>query len=70
MAQPKTITVGELRDKLAEYDRDCELTFGGGNLSLYRVKNRLYNDAAKTKVLRVQLEFNELYEITLDPTAE
>lgn len=64
MAQPKTITVKELRRHLAGLDDDCEIYFGSGDLSLYRVKNRRYNDDAKTKVLVAQIEFNELY--TLD----
>lgn len=55
----KTITVGELRDELRLYADDTPLFFGTGNLSFYRVKNR---DGDPDDL--VQIEFNELYEIT------
>ena len=63
----KTITVGELRVRLlnqlnALNDNDT-VTFGGGRLSLYRLKNR----GPKTGVQMVDIEFNEAYEVTMDP---
>lgn len=63
---PKTITVGELRTRmLAELNAmhdDDEVTFGGGRLSLYRTKDR----GPVTGRRLVDIEFNEVYEVTGD----
>jgi hypothetical protein len=69
MANQKTITLGELRHNLTsllELPDDTEITFGGGNLSFYRFKNYLYRADDKTPQI-VNLEFNELFEVTMDP---
>jgi hypothetical protein len=68
MNKIKTITVAELRVRLlnelnALNDND-QVTFGGGRLSLCRPKNR----GPKTGAKVVDIEFNELYEVTLDPS--
>lgn len=55
----ESITVGELRDALAEFPDDADVVFGGfpeGNLMFYRFKTR----GPKT----LQMEFN------LEPWAE
>ena len=62
MTKPYTITVGELLDRLKNYDRSDNLFFGGGDLSFYRVKSR--GDKL------VGIEFNQLYQVTEDPDAE
>lgn len=61
---PKTITLGYLRESLSEYPDDTEIYFGVGDLSFYRPKPRNNGRPAL-----VQIEFNELYEITHDPDA-
>ena len=69
MNKPKSITVGEWRHELTEllsYPDDTEITIGGGRLSFYRFKPHLYRADNKTPKI-VNLEFNELYEVTLDP---
>lgn len=48
-----TITVGRLREALAIYDDDCELSFSG--LTFCRIKSRGENLA--------QVEFNELVHL-------
>lgn len=66
----KTITVGELRRKLEELlaqPDHAEVFFGGGDLSFYRLKNRGPRNPADG--ILYQVEFNELYEVTLDPDA-
>lgn len=73
MAKPKTITVGELRndlERLLSCPDDTEVFFGGGNLSYYRLKNRGYRSDDSDEPSLVQFEFNELYEVTLDPSSE
>lgn len=72
MAKPKTTTIGDLRERLEELLRlpdDTEITFGGGDLSLLRLKNRGYRVDNMTPSI-VQFEFSELYEITLDPGSD
>ena len=70
MTQPKkTITLGELRHeltKLLSYPDDTEIIFGQGDLSFYKFKPWLYRADEKTPKL-VDLEFNELYKVTVDP---
>jgi hypothetical protein len=64
----KTITLGELRHELTELLKrpdDTQVMFGSGDLSYYRFKERGPYGGPDL----VQLEFNELYQVTLDPTA-
>lgn len=71
MSEPKTISLGELKARLKwvwELDDDTEIFLGAGDLSLYRAKTRLYRSDDKTPAM-VNLEFNELYEVTMDPDA-
>ncbi|MGE8449876.1 MAG: hypothetical protein ACN6OP_04465 [Pseudomonadales bacterium] len=73
MAKQKTITVGELRHDLTallNYPDDTEVSFGAGDLSYYRLKSRLYRSETSNVPRLVQVEFSELYEVTLDPDAE
>jgi hypothetical protein len=61
---PKTITLGELRRHMAWTNGmpdDTPVFFGGGDLSLYRLKNRGGSEDV------IQFEFSELYEVTMDP---
>lgn len=68
--KPKTITVAELRarllDQLNALDDNDEVFFGVGDLSLYRLKNRGHTTGPKL----LQIEFNEIYSVTLDPDAD
>lgn len=70
MAQPqKTITLGELRSELTRllsYPDDTEIIFGQGDLSFYRFKTWLYRADDQTPKT-IDLEFNELYKVTVDP---
>lgn len=59
MPQPKVMTVRDLREYMEILDDDDKLFFGDGRLSFYRFKYR--GDKL------VNLEFNEVYEITIDP---
>lgn len=65
----KKITVMELRarllDELNSLNDEDEVTFGGGRLSLYRPKYRGPIDGKKL----LDIEFNEVYEVTVDPDA-
>jgi len=63
----KTITIAELKTRLlnelnAMKDSD-EVIFGGGDLSLYRHKDRGPVSGPRL----VQIEFNEVYSVTVDP---
>lgn len=58
MLNPYTITVGELLDALAVYDRSDLLYFGNGDLEYHRVKAR--GDMAT-------IEFNQIYQVTSEP---
>lgn len=63
----KTITIAELKLRLlnqlnAMNDND-EVFFGSGDLSLYRLKDR----GPVTGQRLVQIEFNEVYSVTVDP---
>ena len=61
----KTITVGELRtrmlDELNSLPDDALVTFGAGDLSFIRLKNR--GPIAGPAVMNV--EFNEVYRVTM-----
>lgn len=65
--KPKTITIAELRisllNKLNALDDSDEVFFGAGDLSLYRLKDR----GPVTGPRLVQIEFNEVYSVTVDP---
>jgi len=67
--KPKTITIAELKarclDHLMSLPDETEVYFGAGDLTFYRPKTRLYRPDNRTPQL-VQLEFNELYEVTHD----
>lgn len=56
--KPHTMTVGELRNWLADYADDTELYFGMGELSFGRVKSRRHE-----RPQLVQIEFNEIYVV-------
>ncbi|MCU7933714.1 MAG: hypothetical protein KZQ99_02400 [Candidatus Thiodiazotropha sp. (ex Dulcina madagascariensis)] len=65
----KIIALGELRlqclDHLVRLPDDTEIAFGSGDLSFHRIKTRLYRADDKTPK-NIQIEFNELYEVTHD----
>ncbi|MFN4229812.1 hypothetical protein [Parvibaculum sp.] len=65
MPKGHRITVGELRERLDEYDAEAEITFGCTEaavpLVFYRVKNRGPRNAKGPDQL-VQIELNELHE--------
>ena len=54
---PHMITVGELRQALADYPDEAGLYFGYGDLSFYRIQQH----AAASRTL-VQIEFKEIYD--------
>lgn len=70
MMKIKTITLGELKDRFLEQisnlPDDTEITFGGGLLSVYRLKPRLYRVDNKTPQI-VDLEFSEVFTVDIDP---
>lgn len=70
MTHPKTITAAELRvrllDELNSLKPDDEVYFGAGDLSLYRPKDR--GPVGGPRLL--QIEFNEVYSVTIDPDAD
>lgn len=65
MPEGHRITVGDLREQLAAYDAEAEITFGCTEaavpLVFYRVKNRGPRNARGGAQL-VQIELNELHE--------
>lgn len=67
MKHPNAITVAELRvrllNQLNELDDDDEVTFGGGQLSLHRPKERAQTAGGKI----VDIEFNEVFVVTIEP---
>lgn len=71
--KPKTITLGELRQfYLSQLDGlrdDTEVMFGGGQLSLYRIKTRLYQPDNKTPKL-LDFEFSEVFTVVVDPDTD
>jgi hypothetical protein len=62
----KTITVAELRVRLLEelnaLPDDALVTFGNGDLSLYRLKERGPINGPRV----VQIEFNEVYRVVTE----
>lgn len=62
----KTITMAELRarllDELNALPDDVLVTFGNGDLSLHRLKDRGPLNGPRL----VQIEFNEVYRVTVD----
>ena len=72
MTQQKTITLGELKQKLnwmRDLADDTEITFGAGDLSFVRAKTRQYAPDDKTPVL-INIEFGQIYSIELDPDSD
>jgi hypothetical protein len=68
----KTITIGELRTTLEHLQAlpdETEVFFGQGDLRFYRIKPRHWVDG-EPHPRRVQIEFNEVYEVTIDPEAD
>ncbi len=65
--KPKTITIAELRvellDQLNSMNDNDEVYFGTGDLSLYRPKDRGPKEGPRL----VQIAFNEVYSVTIDP---
>ncbi|MFM0022161.1 hypothetical protein [Paraburkholderia azotifigens] len=70
MTSPYKMTVGEFKRRIADYVKDlpddAEIYFGQGDLSFYRMKNRSYFESSDTPNL-VQIEFNQVYEVDIDP---
>jgi len=64
------MTVREFKDRIVDQIKnlpdDSEIFFGAGDLSFYRVKNRGYIGDSDTPRL-VQIEFNQVYEVDIDP---
>lgn len=58
MNEPKTITLGRLRQELAGYPDDAPIYFGAGDLGYVRIKNR-----GPEEGLLLQVEFNETYRV-------
>lgn len=64
MAHPKTITLGEIRGELQgllALPDDTMVTFGNGDLTWYRIKNRGATVGPQT----MQIAFNEVYSVVL-----
>lgn len=56
----------QLLNQLSGLPDDAVVYFGAGDLQLYRVKHRGERDGHPI----VQVEFNEVYTVTLDPAAD
>lgn len=68
----KTISLDDLKAQLEwmkDLPGDTQITFGQGNLSFVRAKTRLYRADNQTPAI-VNIEFEELYEITHDFDSE
>jgi len=61
----KTMLLSDLLEQLAGHPAGTLVTFGSGDLSVLRVKDR--GPVAGPPVLNI--EFAELYRITLDPNS-
>ena len=64
---PKHTTVGRLRERLVALlamSDDTRVYFGDGQLSFNRIVDRGANDG----IALMQVEFNEIYVVTPDPT--
>ncbi|WP_175867892.1 hypothetical protein [Burkholderia diffusa] len=74
MTKPYTMTVREFKDSIvshvANLPDDSEIYFGTGNLSFQRVKPRQYSDDSKTVATLLQIEFNQVYDVAIDPEVE
>lgn len=69
MTRPKITLLGEIRrdlEELLKESDDTRLTFGAGDLSFQRFKNRGPIEGPKV----IQMQFNELYSVTLDTDAD
>lgn len=68
-----TITLGELKDRFLDQIRnlpaDTEITFGGGLLSVYRLKPRLYRADNKTPQI-LDIEFCQVFTVDIDPNRD
>lgn len=66
MAKTKTITLGEIRTELQALlamPDETLVTFGSGDLSWYRIKNRGPQEGVQV----MQIAFNEVYSVTASP---
>jgi len=69
MKKLKTMTLGELKMQLAwlwTLSDDTEITFGTGDLSFNTAKTYQHAPDNKTP-LGVQIRFNEVYKVVVDP---
>jgi len=71
MTNPYTMTVRDFKERIVSYIEsmpdDAEIYFGAGDLSFHRIKPRQYEDASKTVTTLLQIEFNQVYEVDIDP---
>ena len=62
----KTISGAELKRQLQNFintlEDDAQVSFGSGDMTLYRVKDRGVVDGVRM----VQIEFNQAYTVTMD----
>ena len=62
----KTISGAELKSMLQDFintlEDDAQVSFGSGDLTLYRVKERGSVEGPRM----VQIEFNQAYKVTMD----
>ena len=62
----KTISGAELKRQLQNFintlEDDAQVSFGSGDLTLYRVKDRGVVDGVRM----VQIEFDQAYKVTMD----
>lgn len=62
----KTISGAELKLRLQDFintlEDDAQVSFGSGDLTLYRVKERGPVEGPRM----VQIEFNQAYKVTMD----
>ncbi|MDR0672751.1 MAG: hypothetical protein LBF93_03610 [Zoogloeaceae bacterium] len=61
MNEPKTITLGELRQELAGCPDDAKIFFGYGDLAFSRVKN--HGPVDPKEGILLQVEFNEIHRV-------
>lgn len=66
MSKIKSMTGAEFKERFGELLRDLkdedQVTFGGGDLSLYRLKERGPIEGPRV----VQIEFNEVYKVLME----
>lgn len=70
---PYTMTLREFRERIVDYFKDLppetEIYFGTGDLSFHRVKPRK-SDRSTGLVQLVQIEFNQVYTVDIDPETD